>query len=946
MLADALLHRHRARSAAVVSNRRSRLFLVPWRAAPARFVTWRTSRPPTEHALRAACLARLSARPTRDALHPTPLAEAPLAPTPRSVGGCGFEPSLPSRSRPVARGARALRHVENQPTAHRALVSARCVLGAVVCAANSRRAPPHAVGRGSSAPTPRSVGGCGFEPSLPSRSRPVARGARSASSRGEPADRPQSTCLCALRAWRGCLRGQLAARSTPRRWPRLLCTDTAPCRRLRLRTVVAVSFSSRGARRAQRFVTWRTSRPPTEHLSLRAACLARLSARPTRGALHPTPLAEAPLHRHRAVSAAAASNRRCRLVLVPWRAARARFVTWRTSRPPTEHLSLRAACLARLSAWPTRGALHPTPLAEAPLHRHRAVLAAAASNRRCRLVLVPWRAARARFVTWRTSRPPTEHLSLRAACLARLSAWPTRGALHPTPLAEAPLHRHRAVLAAAASNRRCRLVLVPWRAARARFVTWRTSRPPTEHLSLRAACLARLSAWPTRGALHPTPLAEAPLHRHRAVSAAAASNRRCRLVLVPWRAARARFVTWRTSRPPTEHLSLRAACLARLSAWPTRGALHPTPLAEAPLHRHRAVSAAAASNRRCRLVLVPWRAARARFVTWRTSRPPTEHLSLRAACLARLSAWPTRGALHPTPLAEAPLHRHRAVLAAAASNRRCRLVLVPWRAARARFVTWRTSRPPTEHLSLRAACLARLSAWPTRGALHPTPLAEAPLHRHRAVLAAAASNRRCRLVLVPWRAARARFVTWRTSRPPTEHLSLRAACLARLSAWPTRGALHPTPLAEAPLHRHRAGRRLRLRTVVAVSFSSRGARPARASSRGEPADRPRSTCLCALRAWRGCLRGQLAARSTPRRWPRLLCTDTAPVGGCGFEPSLLTRSRPVARGARALRHVENQPTAHGALVSARCVLGAVVCAANSRRAPPHAVGRGSSAQAR
>ena len=274
-----------------------------------------------------------------------------------------------------------------------------------------------------------------------------------------------------------------------------------------------------------------------------------MSERPTRDTLHPTPLAEAPLRRHRALSAAAASKRRCRLVLVPWRAARARFVTWRTSRPPTEHLSLRAACLARLSARPTRGALHPTPLAEAPLRRHRALSAAAASKRRCRLVLVPWRAARARFVAWRTSRPPTEHFSLRAACLARLSARPTRDALHPMPLAEAPLRRHRALFAAAASNRRCRLVLVPWRAARARFVRWRTSRPPTEHFSLRAACLARLSARPTRDALHPMPLVETPLRRHRALSAAAALDRRCRLVLVPWRAARARLSA-RQATPP------------------------------------------------------------------------------------------------------------------------------------------------------------------------------------------------------------------------------------------------------------------------------------------------------------------------------------------------------------------------------------------------------------
>ena len=98
--------------------------------------------------------------------------------TPRFVGGCGFESSLPSRSRPVTRGARALHHVDNPPTAQRALVSARCVLGAVVCAANSRRAPPHAFGPSSSSPTLCQVGGCGFETSLPSVSSPVARGPR------------------------------------------------------------------------------------------------------------------------------------------------------------------------------------------------------------------------------------------------------------------------------------------------------------------------------------------------------------------------------------------------------------------------------------------------------------------------------------------------------------------------------------------------------------------------------------------------------------------------------------------------------------------------------------------------------------------------------------------------------------------------------------------------
>ena len=471
-----------------------------------------------------------------------------FAPTPRRVGGGGFEPSLLTRSRPVARGAGRLRHVENQTTAHGALVSARRVLGAVVCAANSRRAPPHAVGRGSFAPTPRRVGGGGFEPSLPTRSRPVARGAgRHRHVENQPtahralvsARRVLGAVVCAANSRRApphaVGRGSFAP--TPRR---VGGGGFEPSLPTRSRPV------ARGAGRHRH-----VENQPTAHgatCSLRAACLARLSARPTRGALHPTPLAEAPLHRHRIVLAAAASNRRCRLVLVPWRAAREGFVTWRTRRPPTEPLvSTRrvlgaVVCVANSRRAPPhavgRGSFAPTP--------RRVGGGGFEPSLTSRSRPVARGAGRLRHV----ENQPTAHgatCSLRAACLARLSARPTRGALQPTPLAEAPLHRHRAVLAAAASNFRCRLVLVPWRAAREGFVTWRTRRPPTEHLCLRAACLARLSARPTRGALHPTPLAEAPLHRHRAVLAAAASNRRCRLVLVPWRAAREGIVTWRTS---------------------------------------------------------------------------------------------------------------------------------------------------------------------------------------------------------------------------------------------------------------------------------------------------------------------------------------------------------------------------------------------------------------
>ena len=190
----------------------------------------------------------------------------------------------------------------------------------------------------------------------------------------------------------------------------------------------------------------------------------------------------------------------------------------------------------------------------------------------------------------------------------------------------------------------------------------------------------RLSARPTRDVLHPTPLAEALLHRHRARTAAAASNRRKQSFLTPWRPAHARFAPWRTNRPPTVHV--RAGGLGVVvCAGNSRRAL-PCAVGRASLHRHRAVSAVAALQRRNQRFLVPWRAAPALFAPWRTSRPPTDH-ALRAADLAWLSLRPTRGAFHPTPLAEAPLHRHRARLAAAASNCRGRAVIAPWCAARA-----------------------------------------------------------------------------------------------------------------------------------------------------------------------------------------------------------------------------------------------------------------------
>ena len=87
----------------------------------------------------------------------------------RAIGDTEFDPK--------ARGPRAHRSVENQPTAHRARAcTARCDLG---CGgANAGRGSPQLHGRGSAARPPHQVGGCGFEQSMIPRSAPVAGGPR------------------------------------------------------------------------------------------------------------------------------------------------------------------------------------------------------------------------------------------------------------------------------------------------------------------------------------------------------------------------------------------------------------------------------------------------------------------------------------------------------------------------------------------------------------------------------------------------------------------------------------------------------------------------------------------------------------------------------------------------------------------------------------------------
>ena len=206
------------------------------------------------------------------------------------------------------------------------------------------------------------------------------------------------------RTSRGCLCGQRATRSTPRRWPRLFFTDTAPGRRLRLRHVTTPRSAPVHEPRALRPVENR----PTAHI-------ARTRWRTWRDCF-------------RGQSATCSTPRRWPRHffpdIVPSRRLRLRNVVATACDPRGTHRvrasprrepaygpqSTRAlADLAWLSSRQTRDTFHPTPLAEALLHQHHARLPAAVSKRRAYHIQLLWCAACARFAPWRTGRRPTEH---------------------------------------------------------------------------------------------------------------------------------------------------------------------------------------------------------------------------------------------------------------------------------------------------------------------------------------------------------------------------------------------------------------------------------------------------------------------------------------------------------------------------------------------------------
>ena len=176
--------------------------------------------------------------------------------------------------------------------------------------------------------------------------------------------------------WHGRLHDQRTTRSTLRRWPRLICADTAPGWLLRLRNLVATAFESRATRPP---LAPRAVRPVENHPTAHGAnarwrtwrgCL--LGQRATRSTSRRSPnhlcADTAPGRRHWDV----------KLVTTSFKPRNARPARASPHGEPADcpRSSRALADLTWLSLRPTRAALRPTPLAEALPHRHRARLAA------------------------------------------------------------------------------------------------------------------------------------------------------------------------------------------------------------------------------------------------------------------------------------------------------------------------------------------------------------------------------------------------------------------------------------------------------------------------------------------------------------------------------------------------------------------------------------------
>ena len=130
-----------------------------------------------------------------------------------------------------------------------------------------------------------------------------------------------------------------------------------------------------------------------------------------------------------------------------------------------------------------------------------------------------------------------------------------------------------------------------------------------------------------------------------------------------------------------------------------------------------------------------------------------------------------------------------------------------------------------------------------------------------------------------------------------------------------------------------SGQRQKLCNTVVTVFESRDAEPASVSHR--EVDRPTAHGASdAVRTWRGCVVGQHAAHSSPRRRPRHDPTDYATGRRRKLRNILINMFD--SHGARPT-HVRYRPTRRARATQSG--LTAVVVWPNALRAPPHAGGR-------
>ena len=666
---------------------------------------------------RSADLAWLCCGPTRGALLPTPSVWArPHQHRDRSAARA----SEVNVHRVRIRGARPARFSPRGVSAdrHRAR-AAQCGLGVVVLWANAGRAPPHAVGRGSTAPTPRQVGGTASKVSRAPRSSPDAR-ARALLSRGVSADRPRSTrtAQCGLGVvvlWPN------AGRAPPHAIGR---GSTAPTPRQVGGTaskVLATAFISCGAQPA-RFSPCGVSADRPRSTRAAQCGLGVVVLWANAGALLPTPSAEARPHQHRDRSAARASK--CVATAFESRGARrARFrpVEYR----PTAHgARARAVRTWRGCVVGQRGA-RSSPRRRPGLDRTNTATGRRHRRRRCIVTSFESSGARPARISPREVSADRPRSTRTAQCgLGVVVLWPNAGRAPPHAVGWARPHQHRDRSAA----RLRKLVFTAFESRGARPARFSPRGVSADRLrSTRRAvrtwrgCVvaqrgARSSPRRRLGSTAPTP---------RQVGGTSFESS-CPPRSNPWCAARALFAPWSIGRPPTEHVP-RSADLAWLCCGPTRGALL-TAVGRgstAPTPRQVGGTGFEISQHLVRVSLRE--PARFSPVEYRPTAHGARARAVRGLCVVVL--WPNAGRAPPTPSAGARPHQHRDRSVARASKVHDRCVRIPWRAARALIASWSIGRPPTEHAP-RSADLAWLCCGQRR-ALLPPPSAEARPHQHR-----------------------------------------------------------------------------------------------------------------------------------------------------------------------------------------------------------------------